>query len=110
MSLQELRNYLRIRGLKVNGRKNELVATLFTESENFVKRIKTAVEVEAYLKAKYLAKMNIDHRNIPDPFKIPHGWMNEDEGMKFWAMILYPDIFNYLMSFSSELGSNDLND
>ena len=35
---------------------------------------------------------------------------NEDEDMKFWWMFLYPDIFNYLMFFSSELGSKDLND
>ena len=76
ISLQELKNYLRIRGLKVNGRKNELVATLFTESENCVKPIKTAVEVEAYLKSKYSAKMNIDDRNIPDPFK-NSSWMDE---------------------------------
>ena len=30
--------------------------------------------------------------------------------MKFWPMLLYPDIFNYLMFFPPELGSNDLND
>ena len=27
-----------------------------------------------------------------------------------WPMLLYPDIFNYLMLFPSELGSKDLND
>ena len=94
MSLEELKNYLRIRGLKVNGRKNELVARVFAASENGVKPIKTAVEVEADLKTEYLAKLKIDDRNIPDPFKIPHGWMNEDEGVKFWPMLLYPNIFN----------------
>ena len=31
------------------------------------------------------------------------------EGMKFWPMHLYPDIFNYLIVFPSELGSKDLN-
>ena len=36
--------------------------------------------------------------------------MNEDESMKFWSMLLYPDIFNYLMFFPSELCSKDLND
>ena len=36
--------------------------------------------------------------------------MNEDEGMKFWSMLLHPDIFNYLTFFPSELGSKDLND
>ena len=47
MSLEELENYLRIRGLKVNGRKNELVARIFAASENGVNWIKTAVEIEA---------------------------------------------------------------
>ena len=41
----------------------------------------------------------MDVKNIPDHFKIPHGWMNKDEGIMFWHMLLYPDIFNYLMFF-----------
>ena len=86
-------------GLKISGRKNELMARVFAASENGVKPIKTAVEVEADLKTEYLAKLKIDDRDIPDPFKIPHGWMNENERMKFWSMLLYPDIFNYLMFF-----------
>ena len=47
MGLEELRNYLRIHDLKVNGRKNELVARVFTASEIGAKPIKTAMEVEA---------------------------------------------------------------
>ena len=73
MSLEKLKIYLRIRGLKVNGRKNELVARVFASSENGVKSIKTAVKVEADLKTEYLSKLKIDARNIPDPFKLPHG-------------------------------------
>ena len=42
IGLEELKNYLRIRGLKVNGRKNELAARVFATSENSVKTIKTA--------------------------------------------------------------------
>ena len=72
-SLEKLKIYLRIRGLKVNGRKNELVARVFASSENGVKSIKTAVKVEADLKTEYLSKLKIDARNIPDPFKLPHG-------------------------------------
>ena len=72
MSLEELKNYLRIRGLKVNERNIELVARLFAASENNVKPIKTAVEVEADLKTEYLAKLKLDDRNIPDPFRISH--------------------------------------
>ena len=72
MSLEELKNYLRIQGLKVNERNIELVARLFAASENNVKPIKTAVEVEADLKTEYLAKLKLDDRNIPDPFRISH--------------------------------------
>ena len=82
MSLEELKNYLRICGLKVNGIKNELVGRVFAASENGVEPTKTAVKVAAYLKTEHLVKLKIDDRNIPDPFKIPHGWMNKNEGMK----------------------------
>ena len=37
-------------------------------------------------------------------------WIDEDEGMKFWPMGLYPDIFNYLLFFPLELGSKNLNE
>ena len=36
--------------------------------------------------------------------------MEEDEAMAFWAMLSYPDIFNFLLFYPSELGSKDLND
>ena len=52
MSLEELKNYLRIRGLRVNGINTELVARPFAASENNVKPIKTAGEVEADLKTE----------------------------------------------------------
>ena len=49
-SMEELKNYLKIRGLKVTGRMKELVARVFNAQENDVKPWKTAVEVEAVLK------------------------------------------------------------
>ena len=73
MGLEELKSYHKIRGLKVSGRKKEIVARAFATSENGVKPIKTVAEAEADLKTEYVAKLKIDTRNIPDPFKIPHG-------------------------------------
>ena len=81
----------------------------FVASENCVKPIKTAVEVKADLKTEHLTKLKIDNKNIPDPFKTLHVWMNEHEGMKFWPMLLHPDIFNYLLFLPLELGCNDQN-
>ena len=49
MSSEELKNYFRIRGLNVSGRKNELVARAFAADDDGVNPIKTAAEVEAGL-------------------------------------------------------------
>ena len=61
--------------------------------------VKTAVEVEECLKKEHEKKLRVDDRLIPDPFKIPHGWLEEDEGMAFLPMLLYPDIFNYFIFY-----------
>ena len=37
------------------------------------------------------------------------GWCNEEEELRFWFMISYGDIFNFLLFNPSELGSSDLN-
>ena len=110
LKIEELKNYLRLCGLKVTGNKVESVARVFAAIENAVQPVKTAVEVETELEVEYMAKLKIDERNIPDLFKIPHGWMQEEEGMVFWPIMLYPDIFNYLMFNPSELGITDLSD
>ena len=47
---------------------------------------------------------------MPDPFKIPHGWMEKYERIAFWPILSYPDIFNFLMFYPSELGSKELRD
>ena len=45
-----------------------------------------------------------------DPFKMLEGWKDEGIGIKYWPMLTYPDIFNYLSFYPSELGSKDLCD
>ena len=94
----------------MSGNKNDLVARVFSAMENNVMPVKTAVEVEEVLKKEYEKKLRVDDRLIPDPFKIPYGWLEEDEGIAFWPMLLYPDIFNYLMFYPTQLGSTDLSD
>ena len=62
LNMEELKNYLKIRGLKLTGRKKELVARVFNAQENDVKPVKTAVEVEAVLKNEYSKKLVVDDR------------------------------------------------
>ena len=110
MKVEELKNYLKIRGLKVTETKKELVVRVFAASGNGVQPVKSVVEIEPDLVTNYKNKLEIDDFPIPDPFKLPHGWMEEDEGMAFWSVLSYPDIFNFLMFYPSELGSKDLSD
>ena len=101
---------LKFHGLKISGNKNELVTRVFSAMEDNVMPVNTDVEVEEDLKKEYDEKMRVDDRVIPDPFKIPHGWLEEDEGMAFWLMLIYPGIFNYLMFYPTQLGRTDLSD
>ena len=110
MNVDELKKFLRLRGMKVSGKKAELVARVFCAYENDVQPTKTAEEVERELGNEYQAKLVIDDNCIPDPFVLNSGWLNEENGITSWPMISYPDIFNFLMFFPSELGSSELND
>ena len=60
MKVDELKNYLKIRGLKVTGTKKELVSRAFTASENGVQPVKTAIEIESDLITDYKNKLKID--------------------------------------------------
>lgn len=110
MSVKELTSFLRLRGLKVTGRKKELVARTWCAIEQGVPIQLTAEQVEEEIKNEYGNKLLIDNINIPNPFDTKEGWLNEDDGIVHWPMLLYPDIFNYLSFHPSELPSKDLSD
>lgn len=104
MKVDELKIYLRIRGLKVSGKKEELVARVFVAQENNVKPTLSAEEVEVALGAEYQSKL--EDINIPDPKSLT-GWVSEENGIKEWPIITYGNIFNYIMFYPSELTSDD---
>ena len=64
MHVNELKNYLKVHGLKISGNKNELVACVFPAVEKNVLLVKTAVEVEENLKKEYEKKLREDDRLI----------------------------------------------
>ena len=97
MKAEELKNYLRLRGLKVTGKKAVLVARAFSTFENNVAVIKTAEEVEAELKQEYDDKLKLDEMNIPDPFKLNNGWLDEEEGIAYWPIVPTYYIIQFLM-------------
>ena len=108
MRVEKLKRYLRVRDLKVSGRK-ELVARVFAAQENNVWPSKSAQEVEMEVKKEYKDKLLGNGYAIPDPFCL-EGWLSEDDGIYLWPSILYPDICNYLAFNPAELASKDLSD
>lgn len=112
MKVHELKSFLRLRGLRVSGNKSELVARVFVASENGVKIVKTAEEVEYELKEDYGFKLLIENDLvIPDPLKdASDNWLAEEKGIAHWPKISYGNIFNYLKFCTSDLGSDDLSD
>ena len=110
MKVEDLNDYLKIRGLKVTGTKKELVDRVFAAVENGVQPVKKVVETESDLITDYKNNLKIDDFPVLDSFKILYGWMEEDKGITFWPMSSYPDTFNFLMFYPSELGSKDHSD
>ena len=57
MHVNELKNYLKVRGLKISGNKNELIARVFSAMENDIMPVETAVVVEKDLRKEYGKKL-----------------------------------------------------
>ena len=72
--------------------------------------VKTAAEIESDLITNHKNKLKIDDFPLPGPFKVTHGWMEEDEGIAFRLMLSYPDIFILLIFHLSKSGRKDLSD
>ena len=58
--------------------------------------LKTAQEVQAEIAENYVSKLRVEGAVLPNPMSLVHGWLPEDEGVRFWPMTLHPDMFNFL--------------
>lgn len=115
MKVDELKKYLRLRGLKVSGRKAKLVAKVFSDAENDVKPICTAEEVDELLQDEYFSKLIVDDIDVPDPYEVKEGWLNEDGGQIHDTSCIghpmtYGSIFIFIMIHPSYLGGENLSD
>ena len=93
MKVDDLKKFLCLRGLKVSGKKAELVARVFAAYENKVQPVKSAAEVEIELQEEYQAKLLQGDYVIPDQSNLG-GWLDEEQGISLWPFITYPEIYN----------------
>ena len=82
MTVEELKNFLQLRGLNVSGRKQELVSRVFVAIENEVPIVQTAEEVEMDPARDYEEKLVMEGSKMPDPFKLVDGWLSKEEGLR----------------------------
>ena len=68
---------------------------------------KTAEEVGQEIAIEYETKLFVQGTRIPDPFQHYEGWLNEEDGVKYWPNTLIP---TFLTFHPSELASKDLSD
>ena len=73
-------------GLKVSGRKEELVARVFAAKEKNVQPIKPSQEVEMEVHKVYVQKLILNYYVIPDPFHLDN-WRSEVNGICLWPNI-----------------------
>ena len=58
LKVEELKSYLKERGLETPGRRVQLVARVFAACENNVPVVKSAIEIDADLKQEYTNKLD----------------------------------------------------
>lgn len=99
--VDSLKDYLRERGLKVTGRKEELVALVYGASQLGV-AIKPGREEQKIERARQYRDLLIVSKNrefLPDPFaELTSGWLNEDTGKSQWPPCMIGDIQQYLIN------------
>lgn len=96
----ELKSFLRNRGLKTTGTKEELTALAFG-AEQFSVPLKLTAKQEGMAKAKqYKVLLHCRGRQLPDPFVEldDSSWVPESQGMEKWPPIFQLQIAEFLLS------------
>ncbi|CAC5363191.1 unnamed protein product [Mytilus coruscus] len=92
-----LQQYLRIRGLRTSGKKEELVALVYSANLMKIKQVLTPAE-ERKLKAdQYCDKLKAPKGIVPDPLiDLTSGWITESKGVSMWPPTMYYYIATFL--------------
>lgn len=93
----QLQRFLRERGLKITGKKEELQALVYGASVLHVPVLPTKEEELAEKAAAYRTCLAVDGQNLPDPLSLPSGWRKEKWAMTDWPPTMHSDIAVYLL-------------
>jgi hypothetical protein len=105
--VENLRQFLTMRGLTKSGRKEELAALCFSACKLNLPLVSSQDDV---LKDNKRCYDNIfSECGISDPLQIYSGWLDEhDHGMQFWPPIFLTDIMQFLLAHGDAALTNDM--
>ena len=92
-----LTHFLKKRGLKVPGRKEELVARVFAAAEQNMPVCLDAASQVAQTQRERECLHKTPEGVLPDPSELHNGWIGELNGKTKWPPILLSDITLYIM-------------
>ncbi|KAJ8018736.1 hypothetical protein HOLleu_43108 [Holothuria leucospilota] len=96
-TVQALRDFLRVRGLKTTGRKKEL-QSLYSAINMEVSIQMNKVEEDELRCKLYSESLIVDGNRIPDPFtELKDGWLCEKESKQLWPPSSYLEIAEWLL-------------
>ena len=95
--MDALKHFLKKRGLKVSGKKEELVAHVFAAAEQNMPVCLDAASRVAQMQCERESLLKTPEGVLPDPSELHNGWIGELNGMTKWPPILLSDITLYIM-------------
>ena len=95
--MDALKHFLKKRGLKVSGRKEELVFRVFAAAEQNMPVSLDAASRVAQTQRERESLLKTPEGVLPDPSELYNGWIGELNGMTKWPPILFSDITLYIM-------------
>ena len=94
-----LKDYLRKRGLKTSGRKEELCALVYAAHIENKPILLSASEATLAKALDYKSLLVVGEHTLPDPFvDLQTGWQNERQGMTDWPPTMQLDIATFLLT------------
>ena len=95
--MDALKHFLKKRGLKVSGRKEELVARVFAAAEQNMPVCLDAASRVAQTQRERESLLKTPEGVLPDPSELHNGWIGELNGLTKWLPILLSDLTLYIM-------------
>lgn len=94
-----LKDFLRVRGIKTTGRKEALVALVYSCTQLRVDVKPDEIEEDRQRSEQYAELLQIKGQRIPDPIgELKSDWIGEKQGVHIWPPVSHSEIADWLLN------------